>query len=30
MIKTLQKTIDDEKFLINYTIKRISDHVYLQ
>jgi hypothetical protein len=30
MIKTLQKTIDDEKFLINYTIKHIDDHVYLQ
>jgi hypothetical protein len=30
MIKTLQKMIDDEKFLINYTIKRIGDHVYLQ
>jgi hypothetical protein len=30
MIKILQKMIDDEKFLINYTIKRIANHVYLQ
>ncbi len=30
MIKILQKMIDDKKFLINYTIKRIGNHVYLQ
>jgi hypothetical protein len=30
MIKTLRKTIDDEKLLINYTIKRVGDDIYLQ
>jgi hypothetical protein len=29
-IKTLQKTIHDEKLLINYTIKRVVDNIYLQ
>ncbi len=30
MIKTLQKMIDDEKLLINYTIKCVVDTIYLR
>jgi hypothetical protein len=30
MIKTLQKMIDAEKLLINYTLKRVGDDIYFQ
>jgi hypothetical protein len=30
MIQTLEKMMNNEKLLINYTIKRIDEHIYLQ
>ena len=30
MIKTLEKMINDEKLLTNYTIKRIFENIYIQ
>jgi hypothetical protein len=30
IIQTLQKMIDHEKLLINYTIKRVIDNIYIQ
>jgi hypothetical protein len=30
MIRTLEKMMNDEKLLINYTIKRVDEHIYLQ
>ena len=30
MIKQLAKMIDSEKLLVNYTIRRVAEHIYLQ